>query len=454
MRIFSMFFAWVVILAVLGVNAYGQGSGTWFVPGAISQSSVVREWTADTSLVCYFDGAQSHWVAVGASGTALQADMPAWLKVNDFEIDEDTVYFVGQTMASLSIGIVGRAKIKDIFAGLPFDCSVVPPVVVGGNANGDHYAHIRSLDKMDLYRDANGVAVVAFLGSSDWEPDPPVLHPRVYGLTSNAGGIWQIELDLNKDEVQYYDIAVTDKYIALPFSEPDSNNVCIRVVPKAVGLAQHHDVKLGSDRVECGHIAAAGLDGDHLVIGYRYPSSTSQSPISLYQEPGVAMVKVNIESDYQVTLADKAHMSMLPQVSAATKVVDIRYSAAFDRFGLLATLPVLGGVDDVITEFDNAGSLANTRQGNYEGGHVLHSFDMKDLSRFVASGTGNVELWHYRMSVPVEDGCLPVLETEWRGSADQLVGFWLQSVVAVRVMVPIPVSCTSFECGIKKDCQK
>lgn len=36
MRIFSMFFAWVVILAVLGVNAYGQGSGTWFVPGAIS----------------------------------------------------------------------------------------------------------------------------------------------------------------------------------------------------------------------------------------------------------------------------------------------------------------------------------------------------------------------------------------------------------------------------------
>lgn len=204
-------FLWQGVLA--------QGAQVKLVPGLNSSNSTIREWQNGQSVGYATDASGNHYfiLITANSSTVATALLPTNLKITDFRILHDTMYFCGVDNSN-NFGIVGFCNLSDLFSG----------------TDGIKYGHLHNSTvpgspyvtyprRMDLYT-AGGNVHVAFVGEM-YDPTPNTPFP----IRSTAGSVtyngidWVGEFCSNVGYVmEYTDVATSGPHAVVAAKKHNS----------------------------------------------------------------------------------------------------------------------------------------------------------------------------------------------------------------------------------------
>ncbi len=210
-----------VILLLAGWRVPAQSYVRWNVSSLYSDHSTIREWRSGLAVgyAKETSGGSCFFLLDSSLSVLKKAILPNNVRVNDFRILHDTVFFCGEDV-SLSHGIVGFADINSLFT-MPNSinyCELYNPSVPS--------TYVASPKRMDVYTCA-GVTCIAFVGE--------MLSGSTVGSAHFDGAAWRIYYYSNTTgAMAYHDVAASSDYVAVAIKKNSSPNYYVQVFHTSV----------------------------------------------------------------------------------------------------------------------------------------------------------------------------------------------------------------------------
>ena len=341
--------------------------------GFIGKQSVIREWNADNAVAFLHNPSGTSYFCLESRttpGTVQTATMPADMRIYDFKILDDTLYFCGtKPINGEEYGIVGFFDIDNLFNH-------------GGSCTyGEIYVPVVEprLDcrmsrpwRMDVYRFGGFTHIVA-VGENELSTITPGILTSTTILDAYFDGtVWHGSQYMNKYNDEYYtDIATTDQYVVATAQRADGNACYLRAFHQSSSLLSTpvnygYVVEVVDDRPE-GKILIDHTTDDQFVIAY-YLHDGNHAFHSL--------------KSFQMTLSAPYYMSLLhslklvqnpsnASIPASWNLHDLSYNPQTHHVSLLQDMdyPVSTSTVSVIGEYNllSAPSVTTTNLSQING---------------------------------------------------------------------------------------
>lgn len=236
--------------------------------------SIIREWNAGNAVAFLYNPYGTSYFCLESSSTpttVLSAEVPRNVRIYDFKILDDTLYFCGtKPINGEEYGIVGFFDIDNLFNH-------------GGSCTyGEIYVPVVEprLDcrmsrpwRMDVYRFGGFTHIVA-VGENELSTITPGILTSTTILDAYFDGtVWHGSQYMNKYNDEYYtDIATTDQYVVATAQRADGNACYLRAFHQSSSLLSTpvnygYVVEVVDDRPE-GKILIDHTTDDQFVIAY------------------------------------------------------------------------------------------------------------------------------------------------------------------------------------------
>ncbi len=272
----------LAILCLLPVSWIMGQSQHAEVNAVESDSSIVRHWDGSYNVIYSNDSIRNNQFLLfdTSSLTVSSIPLPENVKVQDFRIMDDWIYFCGHIgLTSAQYGLLGCANLYDFVNGSgPIHWMAIQPTSMPDCYSGGCYDRVTDITRLALYK-VSGAIQVAYIANNDLVDDLDDDNLRVgIGWAEFDGSHWNKWLMYNKYAEEYYtDIIATDNYVAAVGRTNDSSYLCMRIFAKGdflvpsytmTGLPFYHD-HFGfrmSDLVLASNAVAAPVEGDTFAV--------------------------------------------------------------------------------------------------------------------------------------------------------------------------------------------
>lgn len=206
------FFLLLVMAVGLFPVGWAQTSVVHRTTEMLGKYSVVREWTKDLSVVFALDNNDAKYFVLEdhSSNILSRARIPDYVRVTDFRILHDSVFFCGYYPYSGTVtktGIVGHFDIHQVFnGGDVIHYSIIPPYAM-------YYGmKITEPRRMDVYED--GCTHIVFVGATEVPAGVGIRPATTVCDTWYDGSNWQFRYYINKAQDRIYtDVAANSTYV-------------------------------------------------------------------------------------------------------------------------------------------------------------------------------------------------------------------------------------------------
>lgn len=321
----------LAILCLLPVSWIMGQSQHAEVNAVESDSSIVRHWDGSYNVIYSNDSIRNNQFLLfdTSSLTVSSIPLPDNVKVQDFRIMDDWIYFCGHIgLPSAQYGLLGCANLYDFVNGSgPIHWMAIQPTSMPDCYSGGCYDRVTDITRLALYK-VSGAIQVAYIANNDLVDDLDDDNLRVgIGWAEFDGSHWNKWLMYNKYAEEYYtDIIATDNYVAAVGRTNDSSYLCMRIFAKGdflvpsytmTGLPFYHD-HFGfrmSDLVLASNAVAAPVEGDTFAVAYNYLNGSG----------GLSVKKIVIIGGSPILINDGV-TALGASVRAGKKIRDAAYS--------------------------------------------------------------------------------------------------------------------------------
>lgn len=118
-NLFSLICAVFCLFSATGNPASAQDI-LYEIPGLTPDNAIVRHWNSDFDVIYSSNANRVHFTVVDYAGSTaydISTAVFAPIKINDFEISDDNVYFCGTATVGAAVPIFGYFRIPDVIAG-------------------------------------------------------------------------------------------------------------------------------------------------------------------------------------------------------------------------------------------------------------------------------------------------------------------------------------------------
>ena len=319
----------ITALAVCGLRAQNavMSHGTM-----LSRFSIVRPWQSDKYVAYSSDASSSTFCLVSpSSGAMTTADLPGGIKIFDFVVLDDKVFFCGELPGN---PFLGYFDINLFFANLD-DCHFYR--LISPNISTPH--------KVAAFKVSDGRHLVSVADGFTLQGDSASV---VVDLSIQFDGTAsQTEYTRMDENVEAFDdIAVTDDCVIISGHKADADGLCLRVFGRPTSTSDNiFSPALISDRILCGHAGlitvrdgflAAGIDGMHYsVAAIGYANGRYGLDFSIYKS-----LAAN-----QASLVYRGFVPLGNNISSNWALRDISYDQQYDKLLIVLDYTDAAGTD-------------------------------------------------------------------------------------------------------------
>lgn len=387
----------LILAATGGGPAFGQSSISE-ISGLASDSSIIRYWKADKSVIYTSNGSGNNYflLADQSTGMVRRITVPANVTVNDFRILHDTVFAGGYfNNAGTKQGLLACFNINDFNnSGGNYHWAVAQQSAMPDCYDGCCQNQIDEITRIALYDTSNNDSTeIAFIAKNHIVGETTMRvgigHARFNGTTWNRMFIY------NKYAVEEYtDIIATSQYVAAVGKSNDSARLVMRIFPKHDFIVPtcplpnycYYYNMYGQgmkDLTVCTDVMATALDNDDFAVAYHFYGPYTK---------GLALKTFSISSSL-ASLTQAINIESTKTPSPMWKMRDIRYSPLMRRIAVLNDYNGGGMASNVsvIYQFHATPLTAGTYHGHYLSGHKLFSMDCNTANphSYICSGIGS-----------------------------------------------------------------
>ena len=425
----KMYFRFIALFLLLLPMCAARGqSQVSHIPANESDTSIVRYWENDISIVYTFDKGSEFMdkyflLADESAPTVRRIAVPQDVTVNDFRILHDSVFIVGHTMWMGSpLGLFACFDIQDFYNGSGYyrwmvtlqsdmyDCGNDP--LLGG---GYCVNQIYDVTRLAVY-DSSGCTKMAYI-AKNYVNCPPDSRIGI-GSASFVGGAWSNIIMYNKHAKEdYTDIIATQDYVVAVARNNVDSLLAMRIFPKSnfltplwstppplVPAYPYYSNPAGQrfwDLKVDDAVMATALEKDSFAVAYHYTDSPKE---------GLAVKTFDISGGV-ATFRQGLDVPVVRQPGSKWKMRDISYSPALQRLMVLHDFDggTLGSQTSIVYQFPLSIPLAGTYQGLYPPNYDFHALNLFGISKdaFIASGniTSHGPLTLYREVLTTSLSC-------------------------------------------------
>lgn len=208
---------------VFAAASYGQNSILKTAPTIYGNNELIRNWEFGFS-VGYTQTSDSTGVFLifdtNTANSVKTVSLPTRLKVYDFEIAPEEVYFCGSfDSAGIRYGMVGSFNIPNVYS---YGSAVKYVLFEYRLQNGINY-RMTCLKKMDLYLTGGDIQIAAIGDAEAYVAGNTMAFSTVCNISTNWSNWSGIIADYHNQNILFSDITATENYVTATATKVDGS---------------------------------------------------------------------------------------------------------------------------------------------------------------------------------------------------------------------------------------